>query len=143
VASDKIWMSTTDTIPHYPNGKVSRSELTWCHSTESFDRAYYGLEDAAVKDGYGAVVSTTRGWTVFYVAPLSETGSAALPAVALGLIRRNARVAGDHHERRPGQGSSASPYAQRTRRPSAVPDAIRTCRSCRIGTGGKVQVSAP
>jgi uncharacterized protein YbjQ (UPF0145 family) len=56
VASDKIWMSTTDTIPHYPNGKVSRSELTWCHSTESFDRAYYGLEDVAVKDGYGAVV---------------------------------------------------------------------------------------
>jgi hypothetical protein len=56
MASDKIWMSTTETIPHYPNGKVSRSELTWCHSTESFDRAYYGLEDAAVKDGYGAVV---------------------------------------------------------------------------------------
>lgn len=56
MATDKIWMSTTDTIPHYPDGKVSRSELTWCHSTESFARAYYGLEDAAVKDGYGAVV---------------------------------------------------------------------------------------
>jgi hypothetical protein len=56
VAGDKIWMSTTDTIPHYPDGKVSRSELTWSYSPESFARAYYGVEDWAVKNGYGAVV---------------------------------------------------------------------------------------
>jgi uncharacterized protein YbjQ (UPF0145 family) len=56
MATDKIWMSTTDTIPHYPDGRVSRSELTWAYSTESFGKAYYRLEDAAVRDGYGAVV---------------------------------------------------------------------------------------
>jgi len=56
MATDKIWMSTTDTIPHYPNGQASRSELTWFYSTESFAKAYYGLEDEAVRGGYGAVV---------------------------------------------------------------------------------------
>jgi hypothetical protein len=56
MASDKIFMSTTDTIPHYPDMRVTRSELTWCHSRESFVRAYYGIEDEAVKNGYGAIV---------------------------------------------------------------------------------------
>ena len=56
MATDKICMSTIDTVPHFPNKVVSKSELTWCHSTESFARAYYGLEDVAVRGGYTAVV---------------------------------------------------------------------------------------
>jgi len=49
-------MSTTDTIPHHGNKMVTKSEVTWFHSTASIARAYNGLESWARDHGYNALV---------------------------------------------------------------------------------------
>jgi uncharacterized protein YbjQ (UPF0145 family) len=48
-------MSTTDTIPNYPNKMVTKSEVTWAYST-TITGAYNYLEKWAREHSYDAIV---------------------------------------------------------------------------------------
>jgi hypothetical protein len=56
MASDEIYMSTTDTIPHERNKLVTKSEVTWAFHALSIAAAYNQLEKWTREHGYNAVV---------------------------------------------------------------------------------------
>ncbi len=56
MASEDIYMSTTDIIPNYRNKVVSRSEVTWAGPGATMMSSYRGLEKWTREHGYDAIV---------------------------------------------------------------------------------------
>jgi len=56
MASEDIYMSTTDTIPNYRNKVAARSELTWASNGATMMSAYKGLEKWTREHGHDAVI---------------------------------------------------------------------------------------
>jgi uncharacterized protein YbjQ (UPF0145 family) len=56
MASEDIYMSTTETIPHQRNKIVTKSEVTWSFHAQSITSAYNFLEKWAREHDYDAVV---------------------------------------------------------------------------------------
>jgi hypothetical protein len=55
MASENIYMSTTSTIPNFPNKMVTKSEVTWVQSTKLMS-AYNYLEKWLKERDYDAIV---------------------------------------------------------------------------------------
>jgi hypothetical protein len=55
MASEDIYMSTTDTIPGHANKIVTKSEVTWCYST-TITSAYNALGKWVREHGYDAII---------------------------------------------------------------------------------------
>jgi hypothetical protein len=56
MASEDIYMSTTDSIPHYRNKVATRSEVTWATNGATMMAAYRGLENWIREHSYDAVI---------------------------------------------------------------------------------------
>ncbi|HUJ06965.1 MAG TPA: hypothetical protein VLX31_12735 [Streptosporangiaceae bacterium] len=56
MASQNIYMSTTDIIPEFRNKVVRKSEVTWGGSGATMMSAYRGLEKWVRENNYDAII---------------------------------------------------------------------------------------
>jgi uncharacterized protein YbjQ (UPF0145 family) len=56
MATEEVFYSTTDTIPHKRDKLVNKSEVTWVYDAKSISGAYNRLGEWSKEHGYDAVV---------------------------------------------------------------------------------------
>ena len=56
MADDTIYMSTTDTIPNFPNKQYTKSEVTWASNGSTMMSAYNAMEKWAKEHNYKAII---------------------------------------------------------------------------------------